>query len=109
MKIATKNEMENNTEMLLKLIDLGEDVGTWSVQQDDHSDDLFCGTLEEATEAAKEYYRDGMDIVCIAKMGLTNINGSLCADFCFKSISIGDLYSSEEEFAADTKQHDENQ
>lgn len=67
-KIVTHAEIEDttNTEMLLRAIREHQEnslenspVATWSVQDENYSDDIFNGTFEEAKEAARKFYIEG--------------------------------------------------
>lgn len=67
-------------------VDDGTSVGTWSVQDSECNDDIFCGTYCECMKAAKRYKRNGRDIVRIALIGLDK---DLASDYCFDQVDIG--------------------
>lgn len=88
MKIATNHEMTNKQEMLIRRIQSGEEVGTWSVQNSDYDDDIFCGTYNQAAKMAKKLNREGWAITGIALIGL---NHDLCFDYCYRTVSIEEI------------------
>lgn len=81
MEIASNFEMLSKHEMLVKRIEKGERVATWSVQAEENSfaDDLYNGTKAQCLAYAKKYKREVGGKVQIALMQLTS---DLCVDFC---------------------------
>lgn len=83
MKIATNHEMTYKMDMLIRRIQTGEEICTWSVQNSDNDDDIFCGTYNQAAKEAKRLLRAGCDIIGVA---LISLDANLCFDYCHKFI-----------------------
>lgn len=88
MKIATNFEMSEKTEMLIRRIQNGDEVCTWSVQDSDYNNDIYCGTYNQAVKEAKRLIRSGCDIIGVA---LISLDSNLCFDFCHRCVDIDEF------------------
>lgn len=105
MKIATNYEINNKPGMLIRKIAEGENVYTWSVQDDMYSDDIYNGTFNQAKTTAKALYAAGKDITGIA---LIKLDKDLSADICYRAMRIEELFDSEKEYKRATTAHNKN-
>lgn len=88
MKIATNHEMTNKKDMLIRRIQSGEEISTWSVQNSDYDNDIFCGTYNQAIKEAKRLNRIGMDIIGVSLIAL---DSNLCFDYCYRTVDIAEI------------------
>lgn len=105
MEIASHSEIENKAAMIKHKIAAGENVCTWSVQDDMYSDDIYNGTFKQAKTAAKALYAAGKGITSIA---LIKLDKDLSVDICYCAVRIEELFDSEKEYERATAAHDKN-